>query len=213
MPGDTLTAPSNEEAAHNDLHSLIVQRRTRRAFSTRHVERGTLRTLLEAARWAPSSMNEQPWNFIVAWRKNPAEFERLLCCLMDFNVPWAQHAPVLMLVLARLNFSSNGAPNCHALYDVGQAVAALTYQAMACGLNVCQMAGFEVEKARSIFSIPADHEPVVVMAVGYPGDPAIQPEKIRKKEMVPRVRHALDKFVFEGKWGQPAEWRSSPSQK
>ncbi len=205
MPNDTLPqAPSLEEdCAQSELHPLIAQRRTRRAFSSKLVEPQILRTLLEAARWAPSSFNEQPWNFIIATREKPEHFERLLGCLMDFNVPWAQHAPVLMLVAARSNLSTSGDRNRHALYDVGQAVAALSYQAIAFGLNVCQMAGFDVQRARSVYSIPDDYEPVVVVAVGYPGDPAILPEKVRHKETAPRKRNSLDQFVFEGSWGHP----------
>jgi nitroreductase len=97
---------------------------------------------------------------------------------MDFNVRWAQHAPVLMLAVARLNFAVNGERNRHAFYDLGHAMAALTYQGIASGLTVCQMAGFDVQKAHSVSHIPADYEPVVAAAIGYQGDPAILPEKL-----------------------------------
>jgi nitroreductase len=208
MPSDTsVRSPLAEEAsAQGELHPLIAQRRTRRAFSSRLVESDTLRSLLEAARWAPSSMNEQPWSFIVANRQKQAEFDRMLGCLMDFNVRWAQHAPVLMLAVVRLNFAVNGECNRHAFYDLGHAMAALTYQAIASGLSVCQMAGFEVEKARGVFAIPADHEPVVAVAIGYQGDSAILPEKLRQKELTPRRRYSAEKFVFENKWGESADW-------
>ena len=151
-------------------------------------------------------MNEQPWSFIVAQRQNQAEFDQMLGCLMEFNVRWAQHAPVLMLAVARLNFAANGELNRHAFYDLGHAMAALTYQAIASGLSVCQMAGFEVEKARGVFAIPADHEPVVAVAIGYQGDSAILPEKLRQKELTPRRRYSAEKFVFENKWGESADW-------
>ena len=208
MPSNTLGAKSmiEETSSQADLHPLITQRRTRRAFSARLVEPDTLRILLEATRWTPSSMNEQPWSFIVAKRDKPTEFQRLLQCLLEFNVLWAQHAPVLMLAVAKLNFAGNGQPNRHAFYDVGQAMAALTYQAIASGLNVCQMAGFDVQKARGVFSIPANHEPVVAAAVGYQGDSGTLPEKLQLKEQAPRRRSSLEQFVFENRWGQPADW-------
>jgi nitroreductase len=206
MPTETMTPQFSAEEASPppEIHPLLAQRRTQRAFSSRLIEPAILRSLFEAARWAPSSMNEQPWSFILAARQNSTEFERLLGCLMDFNVPWAQHAPLLLVAVAKSNFSANGERNRHAFYDLGHAVAALTYQAIASGLSVCQMAGFDVQKARTVFSIPADHEPVVVVAIGYHGDPAILPEKTRQKELAPRRRNSLDRFVFEGKWGQPA---------
>jgi len=208
MPSDTFIAPSSvdEPSSRSDLHPLIAQRRTCRAFSSRLVESDTLRSLLEAARWAPSSMNEQPWRFIVAKREKPTEFQRLLECLLEFNVRWAQHAPVLMLVVAKLDFTVSGQDNRHAFYDVGQAMAALTYQARALNLNVCQMAGFDVQKARRVFDIPPDHEPVVATAIGYQGDPTILPQRLQQKEMAPRRRNPVEEFVFENKWGLPAAW-------
>lgn len=206
MPNDTLSQALSveEDCAQVEIHPLIAQRRTRRAFSSKLVEPQVVRALLEAARWAPSSMNEQPWSFILATRQHAVEFDRMLACLLEFNVPWAQHAPLLLLAVARSNFSAGGDINRHALYDVGQAVAALTYQAIASGLTVCQMAGFDIQKARSIYSIPDDREPVVVVAIGYQGDPANLPEKVRRKETAPRKRNSIDKFVFEAKWGEPA---------
>jgi len=202
-----ISSPFLEESScAAKLHPLIAQRRTRRAFSSRRVESETLRSLLEAARWAPSSMNEQPWSFIVATHRKPTEFERLLQCLLEFNIRWARHAPVLMLAIAKTNFTVSGESNRHAFYDVGQAMAALTYQAIASGLSVCQMAGFDVQKARSVFSIPAGHEPVVAAAIGYPDDPSVLPEKLQQKELAPRRRNPIEEFVFQNKWGQPADW-------
>jgi nitroreductase len=208
MLTDTLASlPSAEDySSQSGIHPLIAQRRTRRAFSSRLVEPETLRTLLEAARWAPSSMNEQPWRFIIARREKPPEFERLLQCLLEFNIRWAQHAPVLMLAIAKLSFTATGEGNRHALYDVGQAMAALTYQASAFSLTVSQMAGFDVQKARGLYSIPSDYEPVVAAAIGYHGDPAILPAKLQQKELAPRRRNSTEGFAFESEWGRPADW-------
>jgi nitroreductase len=163
---------------------------------------------MEAARWTPSSMNEQPWSFIVATKANRPDFDRLLGCLLEFNVQWAQHAPVLLLSVAKLTFAS-GELNRHAFHDVGQAIANLTFQATVSGLVVHQIAGFGVEKARGEFSIPQDYEPVAAVAVGYPGNSAELPEKLRKKDASPRKRKPLTNFVFEGDWGHSADWTGS----
>ena len=190
------------------IHPLIASRRSIRAFATKSIEPETLTSLMEAARWAPSSMNEQPWSFIVAVKANRSDFDRLLGCLLEFNVQWAQHAPVLLLSVAKLTFGS-GELNRHAFHDVGQAIANLTFQATVSGLLVHQIAGFDIEKARREFSIPQDYEPVAVAAIGYPGNSAELPEKLRKKDENPRKRKPLTTFVFEGGWGRSADWARS----
>src|ERR1700691_6340781 len=208
VPDAGIPAISSDEHRNGEypVHSLLTERRSPRAFSSRTVAPETLGSLLEAARWAPSCMNEQPWSFIVATKQNQPDFDRLLHCLVEFNVRWAKHAPVLVLSIARLTFASNGAPNRHALHDVGQAIAHLTFQATASGLAVHQMAGFDVEKARYEFSIPPNHEPVAVAAVGYPGSAASLPERLREKELAARKRKSLKDFVFEGEWARAASW-------
>jgi nitroreductase len=188
------------------IHPLIASRRSPRAFAATSVEPETLTSLMEAARWAPSCMNEQPWSFIVATKENESDFDRLLGCLIEFNVQWAQHAPVLLLSVAKLTFEATGELNRHALHDIGQAIANLTFQATVLGLVVHQMAGFDVEKARREFSIPQGYEPVAAAAIGYPGNSAELPEKLRKKDASPRKRKPLVKFVFEGGWGHPVDW-------
>ena len=184
------------------IHDLLKRRWSPRAFSERPVERDTLRSLLEAARWAPSSSNEQPWNFIVATKDDQAEHGRLLSCLVEGNRLWAQHAPVLMVSVARVSFEEDGKPNRHAYYDVGQAVADLSVQATALGLMVHQMAGFHPDKVRELYGVPKEFEPVAAIALGYPGDPQSLPEKLRKRELASRERKPLAEFVFTGRWGQ-----------
>jgi nitroreductase len=196
-------ADENREA-ESTVHPLLADRRSTLAFSPRMLEPEILASLLEAARWAPSSMNEQPWRFIVATKRNQSDFERLLSCLVEFNIQWAEHAPVLLLSVARLTFESTGKPNRHALHDVGHAMANLTFQAMVSGLSVHQAAGFDVERARNEFSIPYDYEPVTVAAIGYPGSSASLHEKLRKKDSSPRRRKPLTDLVFERGWGQAA---------
>jgi nitroreductase len=201
---------NDEQICESSIHPLIASRRSIRAFAATSVEPETLARLMEAARWAPSSMNEQPWSFIVATRANKSNFDRLLGCLIEFNVQWAQHAPVLLLSVAKLTFGSTGELNRHAFHDVGLATGALTVQASICGLVVHQMAGFDLEKARREFSIPQDYEPVAAAAIGYPGNSAELPEKLREKDAAARKRKPLTNFVFEGGWGHSAAWTRRP---
>jgi nitroreductase len=187
------------------VHDLIRGRWSPRAFSNRTVERDKLLTMLEASRWAASCFNEQPWSFIIATKNEPAEYDRLLSCLVEFNQSWAQSAQVLMLSVAKLHFDNNGKENRHAFHDVGAASCNLTTQAMALDLFVHQMAGFDGEKARSLFGIPEEWEPVAMMAIGYLGDPQTLPESLREQELTPRIRKPLTEFIFTGKWNQTSD--------
>jgi len=186
------------------IHDLLRERWSPRAFSSRPVEPDKLRRLLEAARWAPSSFNEQPWHFLIASREDQENFERMLGVLWEGNRVWAAAAPLLMVTVARKQFARNAKPNRHAWHDVGQAISHLTFQAAAEGLFVHQMAGFDPEAARGLFDIPDDYEAVTAVAIGYPGDPAMLTDQLREMEVAPRKRRALADFVFEGKWGQTA---------
>jgi nitroreductase len=161
----------------------------------------TLACLFEAARWAPSSSNEQPWSFVLATRDDQEEYDLLLDCLVEGNRVWARQAPVLMVsVAARLD--RDGDPNPHAWHDVGQAVAGLTVQATALGLFVHQMAGILPDKIRELYRIPDSHEPVTGLALGYPGIPDQLPDKLRQRETAPRTRKPIGDFVFRGTWGR-----------
>jgi nitroreductase len=201
-----IVLPDQKGSSDDPVHPLLAERRRLRAFSPRTVEPEILGSLLEAAHWPASCANEQPWSFIVAVKGDKPEFQRLLGCLIEFNLEWAQHAPVLILSVARMTFQSTGKSNRHAFHDVGLATAALTVQATASGLVVHQMAGFDVEKSRREFSIPQDHEPVAVSAIGYPGNPADLPEKLLQKELAPRQRKPLADFIFERGWGRSTAW-------
>jgi len=200
----TLKRPAETSTA---IHDLIAHRWSPRAFESKPVEPEKLRSLLEAARWAPSSYNAQPWYFIVGTKDNPENYKRVLESLIEFNQGWAKNAPVLALSVAKLKFD-DGKPNRHAFHDVGQAAANLSLQAEASSLSVHQMAGIDPEKARKLFNIPADYEAVAGIAIGYPGDPASLPEGLRERELAPRQRKPLDSFVFTGSWG-----KSLPLQK
>ncbi len=193
------------------IHHLLRRRWSPRAFADRPVEPEKLCSLLEAARWAPSSYNEQPWGFLIATRDDPAGHQRLLGCLVEGNIAWAQHAPVLMLSVAKLCFDRNGKPNRHAFHDVGLAAENLVIQATALGLVVHQMAGFHRDKAREVFEIPEGYEPVAAVALGYPGEPENLPDTLRDRERAPRGRKPLETFVFAGRWGQPSPLVSEQS--
>jgi len=183
------------------IHDLIRHRWSPRAFDPRPVEPEKLRSLFEAARWAASSYNAQPWYFLVGTKDDPENYNRVLHTFVEFNQSWAKQAPVLALSVAKLTFD-DGKPNRHAFHDVGQSAANLTTQAEELGLSVHQMAGIDPEKARKVFHIPADYEAVAGIALGYAGDPASLPDELRKRELAPRQRKPLDSFVFTGQWGK-----------
>lgn len=193
-----------EKPTPNDhpIEDILKRRWSPRAFSDRVVERQKLQSLFEAARWAASSFNEQPWSFIVATKEKPEEHAALLSCLTEKNQQWAQLAPVLMVSVAKLNFEKTGKSNRHAFHDVGMAVSNLIVQATTFGLYVHQMAGFSVEKVRETFGVPDGFEPVAAIAIGYPEDPSVLPEPFREQETAPRKRKPIDRFVFEAKWGE-----------
>ena len=190
------------------IHELIRERWSPRAFSDKSVPGEILRSLFEAARWAPSSNNEQPWAYLVATKEDAENFAKMVGVLVEFNADWAKHAPVLALSVAHLK-TWDGKPNRVALHDIGSASAQLTFEANSRGLFVHQMAGFHAEKAREAFGIRADWEPVAAMAIGYPGDPDSLSQKLRERELAPRARKPLKEFVMTRTWGRTAPFVSS----
>lgn len=192
------------------IEPLIARRWSPRAFGQRDITGAELASMLEAARWAPSCFNEQPWSFVVAQRADAEAFERLAALLVETNRAWASKAPLLMLSVARLTFARNDKPNRHALHDVGLAVQNLVLQATALGLVVHQMAGFDVEGARESLAIPAEHEPVAMIAIGAPGNPDELPDMLREREHAPRQRKPLPELAFAGTFGTPLELPASP---
>jgi nitroreductase len=183
------------------IHDLLKKRWSPRAFDERPVEADKLLSLFEAARWAPSSNNEQPWRFLVATKENKAEYDRLFNCLVEGNQQWAHHAPMLLLSVAKLQFE-DGSPNRHAFHDTGMAAENLVLQATALGLVAHQMAGFRIDQARVACQIPEGYEPAAMIAVGYPGDPAQLSDRLRAREGQPRVRKPLTEVVYSTTWEQ-----------
>lgn len=185
------------------IHALLRRRWSPRAFSEQPVSPEHLRSLLEAARWAPSSNNEQPWNFLLATKEIQADYERLLSCLRNTNQMWAHLAPILMMSVAKL-VTDGGEPNHHAFHDVGLAVGNLVVQATAFGLMVHQMAGIYPDKVRELYGLPAEYEAVAAIAIGYPGDPAVLPERFQQRELAKRSRKPIGDFTFAEHWGRPS---------
>jgi len=186
------------------VHELIRERWSPRAFADKPVPQDVLRSIFEAARWAPSSNNEQPWAYIVATKEHKENFEKMLSVLVEFNAGWAKSASVVALAVARLTFAKNNTPNRNAQYDTGAASALLSMEATAHGLAVHQMAGFDPEKARQVFGIPPGWEPIAALAIGYQGDPASLSPPLKDREIAPRTRKPIAEFVMAGQWGHTA---------
>lgn len=183
------------------IHPLLAQRRSPRAFDPRHeLSAEELTALLEAARWAPSSTNSQPWRYLVG-RRGDAVFTALHAALSEGNRTWAARASALLLAVAEVR-GPEGAPRSHAAWDVGQSVAHLTLQAGALGLAVRQMGGFDPEAASASLGVPAGFAALTVVAVGRPQRPAEIPADLHQRETAPRVRKPLEEVAFST-WGQP----------
>ncbi|HEY2120976.1 MAG TPA: nitroreductase family protein [Candidatus Acidoferrum sp.] len=197
--------PANTEYP---VHDLVQNRWSPRAFSDKLIPHEVLRSLFEAARWAPSSNNEQPWAFIVATKEEPENFEKALSTLVEFNQAWAKHAPVLVIAVSEMEFARNQHPNRNAFYDTGAAVAHLSSEATARGLFVHQMAGFDPHKAIELFRIPKGWEPIAAFVIGYAGEPENLPDQLRERELAPRSRKPIKDFVMSGEWGKTATFLS-----
>jgi nitroreductase len=189
--------PSKETPTTHPVADFIRRRWSPRAFSARSVSQFDLNTLFEAASWAASSINEQPWQFVYAHRADKAAFETLLSCLMPGNQSWAKNAAVLVLVLAQKQFAANRRPNRHALHDAGAATANLLLQGATLGIQGHVMGGFDHPKTTETLRLPDDVELVSFIALGYPGDPDSLDEPLRARELAPRHRKPLDAFVTE----------------
>lgn len=204
----TTTAISLQHAKHaspdHPIHELLSQRWSPYAFADRPVAESDLHSLFEAARWAASSYNEQPWTYFVATRATPAEFARLLSCLVPANQTWAKAAPVLVLGVVSMEFAKNQKDNRAAVHDLGLASANIVTEATARGLSVHQMIGILPEKARELYQIPEHSEAWTAMAIGYAEDSDAITGDLRERDLAPRTRKPAGAFVFEGSWGRTA---------
>lgn len=187
------------------IHELVAKRWSPCGFDGRPVADSDLRSILEAARWAASSYNEQPWSFIVAMSDDAGEFERMCSCLVDGNQTWARRAPVLMLAVANLTLSRNNKPNTCALHDLGLATGNMCLEATARGLCLHIMGGIHPELARELYQVPETYEILTAIALGYPAPPDTLPDELRQRDTAPRTRHPLRDFVYSGLWGATSD--------
>lgn len=191
----------------HEIHALVRNRWSPVAFDPAPLDVEDVRRCLEAARWAASCFNEQPWTFIVGLRDREADtWQGVLDCLVPANASWARHAPLLGIAVAKSHFEKNGKPNRHAWHDVGLATAQLVLQVTSLGLFAHAMAGFSADEARERFDIPESHDPVAAIAIGRPGDGSLLDEEVRARDEKARSRKPLDEIVVGGSWGAPPVW-------
>lgn len=189
-----------KQSQYQQVIDLITKRRSLRAYDPeKEVPDKVLYSLFEAARWAPSAFNEQPWRFIYT-RRGTEAYDKLFSTLAPSNQLWVRHAPVLIFALTHISSTHNGEFNRHAAHDLGLAMGMLSVQATALGINLHQMGGFDHQKARELFNIPPVFEGVTITAAGYPGSAGHLPENLLKKETAPRTRKELSDFVFQDHW-------------
>lgn len=184
------------------VHDIVKSRWSPRVFSSRPVSDEDLKTILDAARWAASSYNEQPWRFLIARKSDGAAYDKLLNLLVPFNQAWAKSAPVLIITAAKRTFSHNGSPNRYGLHDAGQALANLFLQATALGLHAHGMGGFDHERARKELGIPDDFEVGAAVALGYFDPDGDLPES----ETAKRERKPLSELAFGTRWNEPLKF-------
>ncbi|MEQ8360638.1 MAG: nitroreductase family protein [Cytophagales bacterium] len=184
-----------KEDLNFELLDEIASRWSGRAFADKKLEKKTILQVLEAARWAPSSYNEQPWAFIVGL-KGTKNFELILESLSSGNSSWAKNAGALILTLAITELERNGKTNKFAQYDLGQSVAFLSLEAERLGLNVHQMGGFDADKAGESFQVKNPFQVMSVLAIGFRGDPESLDEALKQRELSNQTRKRLEKKVF-----------------
>ncbi len=199
MQTQTIVNTKSSELEHPVLE-VIATRRSSRAYASNPIDKEKIDALFEAARWAPSSMNEQPWAYLYATKDQPELYNKILDALLESNRLWAQEAPLLIMSMARKTHARNGAINSAARYDTGAANAFLSLQATQFGLNVHQMGGFDRQKAMLNLNIPDTHEPIVIMAIGYLGDAENLPENLKQRETAPRERYTQKYFVMNNEF-------------
>ncbi len=186
------------------IHDLLARRWSTRAFDpNRPVSREHLAALLEAARWAPSCNGDEPWRYLIWDRGRDAEgWQKAFDCLSENNRKWVQNVPLLMLSTSGSAFGATGKPNRWTQHDTGAASVSMALQAAALGLMVHQMGGFDADKARAAFAVPAEYTPMAMIAVGYQTEPEILDEETKKKELAPRARKPVAERFYEGGWGK-----------
>lgn len=185
----------NQRKADYDIDSIYLERWSPRGFSEKEVDEETLYSLFEAARWAPSASNLQPWRFIIARTKE--DREKFYQFIDDSNVEWCKRAPVLVAIASKKTRNDEGALNATHAFDTGAAWGFLALEAVRKGLITHGMGGFDRSKAKEILNIPEEYDVQAVIAIGYFDPNADLSEDNRKRE-VPSDRRPIKEFVFEG---------------
>jgi nitroreductase len=183
---------------------IIQERWSPYSFSSAHVEEFKLKAMFEAAGYAPSCRNEQPWIFVYATRENTRIFADYLEFMTDSNKVWAKEAYAIIISMARTKFALNGKPNRWAFHDTGMAVQNLLLQALAMDIYVHQMAGYSIEKVKEYFKLDETIEPVAVMAVGYIGDGNLLSPELLKRDEKRRPRKSLHDYAYKNTLSEPA---------
>ena len=179
------------------INPLLSDRHSPYAFDPeRHVDAADIQALFEAARWAMSSYNEQPWRYLVGVRGESNNHALIHHCLVEGNQPWAINAPVLALGLVSTQFARNGKPNAAAEHDLGAASALLTVEATARGLCVHQMIGIDAEKIAQTFELPQGIKPLTALAIGYAGDASVVAQNYAERDAAPRSRMPQSEFLL-----------------
>ena len=192
----------NRSTTH-EINSLIINRWSPRSFVPEEISDKELFSLFEAARWAPSSSNSQPWRFIYA-KRNSKNWNDLFNLLVDFNKQWCTNASVLVVIVSRKNFEHNGQPSITHQFDTGSAWENIAIQAVSQGLVTHAMAGFDYEKARKDLAVPVDFEVVAMIAIGKRGSKEKLSPELQARE-IPNTRKPLSEIVMEGKFGNKIE--------
>jgi len=177
------------------IHNLIARRWSARAFSTKTVEKSKLLSILEAARWAPSSRNEQPWRYIVFTDENPEKMNTARSVLLEIN-NYAKRAPILICAITKKYYSDNGIYNKLHFHDLGVANENMFLESFNQGLIMHEMGGFDRDKARRVFNVPDEYEIGVMIAIGYQDSHDILPERYKEKAFSPRERKPLSEIAF-----------------
>lgn len=185
------------------IHPLIASRRSSRIFDpARSIQDEVLLSLLEAARWAPSGNNLQPWHYVVYNDQNPDALEAARACLDEGNQVWARRAPLLLLAVMK-ETRPNGSIHPRAMHDMGLANENLLLQAFSMGLHSRPMGGFDAARAAALAGLPEGFKAVVFIALGYPAPVEDLPVEVQAKEAEPRTRRPVSEFTFSGSWGKP----------
>lgn len=185
--------------ADHPIEPLLLRRWSPRAMSGEPISDEEMLTLFEAARWAPSTFNEQEWRFLYARRETP-HWPVFFDLLVEGNRVWCERAAMLVVILGHRLMQRTGQPNRVHLFDCGNAFENLALQGTAMGLVVHGMQGFDYEKARTVLRVPEEYSVVAMFAVGRPGDPEQLPEKLRGRE-VPSQRRPVEESIREGAFG------------